>query len=327
LRGVLAPAPVLADLAETCGVPAGTVCRWVLDASGSEGLARTVDVAVHAPLRIALVLVAAVVVTHLLRRAIDRMVLGLASVRQRTRGEGRDQRVATISGVLRAAVTAVIWTIAGITAMQELGLKLGGLVAGATVVGAAVGFGAQTMVRDFLSGFFLLVEDQFVVGDRIDVGVASGQVERVTLRVTQLRDDEGTVWYVPNGRIERVANKTQGYARAVLDVGVAHGTDLARAAAAIHDAAAALCAEPLLAPLVLQGPEGPDGVQSFDSEQVVLRVAVRVQPGAQWRFLRALRARLLDALPAAGVGLPVSTGVVASEGGAPEPVPAADDDE
>ena len=244
---------------------------------------------------------------------------GLATVRARTRGEGNDQRVATISGVLRAAAAAVVWTIAIITILQELGLKLGGLVAGATVVGAALGFGAQALVRDFLSGFFLLVEDQFVVGDRIDIGVASGKVERVTLRVTQLRDDEGTVLeYVPNGRIDRVANKTQGYATAMLDVGVAHGTDLDRAAAAIHDARVALVAEHTWRRWCCRGPKGPDGVQSFDSEKVVLRVlSVRVRPGSQWKLLAALRARLLEALPAAGVGLPVSTGVVASPRAAP----------
>jgi small conductance mechanosensitive channel len=165
------------------------------------------------------------------------------------------------------------------------------------------------------------------VGDRIDVGVASGQVERVTLRVTQLRDDEGTVWYVPNGRIDRVANKTQGYATAILDVGVAHGTDVARAADAIRETARALVAEPTMAPLVLQGPEGPDGVQAFDSEKVVLRISVRVRPGSQWKLLRALRARLLEALPAAGVGLPVSTGVVTSEGAPAETAPSSSHDD
>jgi len=110
-----------------------------------------------------------------------------------------------------------------------------------------------------------------------------------------------------------VANKTQGYATAVLDVSVLHGTDLARAAAAIHDTAAALVAEPTIAPLVLRGPEGPDGVQAFDQDKVVLRVSVRVRPGAQWKILRALRARLLETLPAAGVPLHVSTAVVAAD--------------
>lgn len=306
---------ILTDLEGTCGDPPGALCRWVFDRTESDALAGVADFLVDTPLQIALILVLAWVINRLVSRGITRLVTGLRAVRQRRRGappEVEDQRIHTITGVLRTSASAVIWTITALTILEEIGFELSGLVAGATVAGAAVAFGAQALVRDFLSGFFMLVEDQFVVGDHIDVGMTSGQVEKVTLRITQLRDDAGTVWYVPNGRIDRVANKTQGYAAAVLDVGVAHGTDLARASEVIADTVREVSRQPAFAALVLSDPIGPDGVEDFDADKVVLRVSVRVVAGTQWDFLRALRARLLETLPAAGVGLPVS----ASEGGA-----------
>ena len=110
--------------------------------------------------------------------------------------------------------------------LGEIGINLGPLIAGAGIVGVAVGFGAQSIVKDFLSGMFMLVEDQYGVGDSVDVGLASGTVERMTLRTTILRDTNGSVWYIPNGEIARVGNRSQVWSRAVLDIDVAYDTDL-----------------------------------------------------------------------------------------------------
>ena len=133
-------------------------------------------------------------------------------------------RAATIGQVLRSLSSAVIYTFAAMYVLAELGLQLGPLIAGAGVAGVALGIGAQSLVRDFLSGMFMLIEDQYGVGDVIDVGVASGTVEAVTLRTTRLRDLNGTVWHVPNGTIARIGNQSQQWGRAVVDTLVATGT-------------------------------------------------------------------------------------------------------
>ena len=131
--------------------------------------------------------------------------------------------------MLRSLGTAIIWTFAVIYVLNDLGFNLGPLLAGAGIVGVALGFGSQSLVKDFLSGMFMLIEDQYGVGDIIDVGEAAGVVEEVTLRTTRLRDVNGTVWHVPNGQIVRVGNRSQQWARAVLDIAVAHKTDVAAA--------------------------------------------------------------------------------------------------
>src|SRR5262249_14036331 len=130
-------------------------------------------------------------------------------------------------------VGVVVWTIAAFMILGELGLDLGPLLAGAGIAGVALGFGAQHMVRDFLAGIFLLIEDQFGGGDVIDAGPPSGTVEGVSRRTTRLRDVEGNVWHIPNGNIERVANKSQEWSRALLDIRVSYDTEIDRATEAI----------------------------------------------------------------------------------------------
>ena len=145
------------------------------------------------------------------------------------------QRAETIASVLRSTVTAVVGTIAFIEILGTLGINLGPIVASAGIVGVALGFGAQNLVKDFLSGIFMILEDQYGVGDVIDLGVgdANGTVEAVGLRITRLRDVKGQVWHVRNGEVVRVGNKSQGWSRAVLDVPVAYGNDVAEASAVI----------------------------------------------------------------------------------------------
>ena len=150
----------------------------------------------------------------------------------------RAQRAETIGAVLRSVVAIVIWSIAVLTVLETLGVNLAPLIAGAGIVGVALGFGAQSLVRDFLSGIFMLIEDQFGVGDVIDTGVATGTVEGVSLRTTRLRDVDGVVWHVPNGDILRVGNKSQQWARAVVDVAVAYDADTGAATEVIREVAA-----------------------------------------------------------------------------------------
>ena len=146
-----------------------------------------------------------------------------------TAGSLRDQRTAAISGVLQSGVTFVIYWSPPFLILGELGVDLAPLLAGAGVAGLAIGFGAQSLVKDVVSGIFILLEDQYAVGDIVDLGEATGVVEDVSLRTTRLRAVDGVVWYVPNGEILRVGNMSQHWSRSLLDIEVAYDTDLSRA--------------------------------------------------------------------------------------------------
>ncbi len=202
--------------------------------------------------------------------------------------------------MLRSVVSVVVWSIALLTALDDLGVNLAPLIAGAGIVGLAFGFGAQSLVRDFLSGLFMLLEDQYGVGDLIDVGAATGVVEGVSLRTTRLRDASGTVWHVPNGEVRRVGNFSQEWSRAVVDVGVASGTDVREATRVLEEAVAALAASPEASGLVVGEPQVV-GVERVEREQVVLRVVARTRAIEDDRVARLLRAGLRDRLVAAGI--------------------------
>ena len=191
--------------------------------------------------------------------------------------------------------------------LGELGVNLGPLIAAAGIAGVALGFGAQSLVKDFLAGIFILVEDQYGVGDIIDIGEVSGTlvtgtVEGVSLRATRLRSTNGTVWHVPNGTILRVGNMSQQWARALLDVSVVYGSDLDQAQAVIKRAADELWQDPAWSDEVLEEPE-LWGVENLAPEGVTIRLVVKTQPAEQFRVLRELRARIKAALDAVGVDL------------------------
>lgn len=306
---------------EACGRDAGNVCRFVIDRTDSVGTAKAAQWLTGTPLRIVLVVVVSWIVNRLVRRGIKRFVGKiegsardgrLARLRNRTpsvllnTGEVNLRsaaRAKTIGDVLRSVCTAIIWTFAFFYVISLLGFSLGPLLAGAGVAGVALGFGAQSLVRDFLSGFFMLIEDQFGVGDIIDVGDATGTVEEVTLRVTRLRDQSGTVWHVPNGQILRVANKSQQWARAIVDVAVSPQADLEHAARVVEEAADRVWDLEQAGPDVLDRPEVL-GLEYLGPDAATIRVQGRTRPGAQWRVSRLLRVTIADALGAAGIELP-----------------------
>ena len=255
-----------AELAETCGLEPSFVCREVLERTGSTTLAGAVDWIFAKPVTIAIILIVAWVVVRILDRIIDRFVRSIADgpepTRQLKRGLRRTPivhtlpegsldtavslraapRAQTLGHVLRSIAAGVVWGLAALMVLGELGIDLGPLIAAAGIAGVALGFGAQSLVKDFLAGIFILIEDQYGVGDIIDVGEVSGTlvtgtVESVSLRATRLRSTNGTVWHVPNGTILRVGNMSQQWARALLDVSVAYGSDLDLAQAVIKAAA------------------------------------------------------------------------------------------
>lgn len=315
--------PTDAQIADACGADPGWWCERVYRWTDSKAAAEAVDWLAHKPIRVLFIVIGAWVLNRVVRRAIrllaDRMVKAqsgrLADLRGRapsvlvgTADPRSEARVRTITAVLRSVATTVIYTIAFITALGEVGISIGPLLTGAGIAGVALGFGAQSLVKDFLSGLFMVLEDQYGVGDVIDVGdvggaTVSGVVEGVSLRSTRLRGVDGTVWHVPNGEVRRVGNKSQQWSRALLDIPIAYGSDVDTAVDIIQRTAEAVAAEPDWAQRVLETPEvwgvetiGPDGIQ--------VRLVVKTTPGDQWELMRELRLRIKHALDEAGISLP-----------------------
>jgi small-conductance mechanosensitive channel len=271
-------------------------------------------------LRIALILLVGIVVRWLLHRTIGRLAEGIATGRtgvgRRTPraaaalldasplvGERRAQRARTIGSVLKSTSTGVVAGIVALLALGEVGINLGPLIAGAGVIGVALGFGSQSLVKDFLSGIFMIVEDQYGVGDVVDLGEATGSVEAVGLRVTRLRDVSGTVWYVRNGEILRVGNMSQGWARTVLDIGVAYGEDIGRVQDLLAGVAHELAEDPDWSSLMLEEAE-VWGVEALTADSVVVRLVVKTVPLEQWKVARELRRRIKARFDAEGVEIP-----------------------
>ena len=213
-------------------------------------------------------------------------------------------RAETLTSVLSSAATMVIWSVAGLMILGEVGISLAPLIAGAGIAGVAIGFGAQSIVRDFLTGFFMLVEDQYGVGDVVDVGEVSGTVERVTLRTTVLRDVTGNVWHVPNGEISRVGNMSQLWSRAVLDIDVAYDTDLRYAQGIIQRVADELWEdEEFEGGDIIEPPEAW-GIENLGADGISIRLVVKTDPAEQWAVARELRLRIKEAFDEAGIEIP-----------------------
>jgi small-conductance mechanosensitive channel len=300
----------------------GTWCQQVFSLTNNGWLAASADWLVAKPLRILLILAVAFVARYLIRRLIDRLTTLpgdddgklpalLRPLRERAPEvlgpvviERRRQRARTIGSVLKSVTTFAVYGLAFVLVLGELGINLGPIIASAGIVGVALGFGAQNLVRDFLSGIFMMLEDQYGVGDVVDVGEAIGEVESVGLRITTLRDLSGTVWYVRNGEVLRVGNFSQGYAVAVVDVPVSYTTDVDRANALLGEVAAEVAESPSMSADILEPPEVL-GVENVTAESIQLRLTVKVRPGKQWTVQRAMRARIMQALEDAGFQPPL----------------------
>lgn len=227
------------------------------------------------------------------------------------------QRAATLTSVGVSVLSGVLWFVGFLLILGELNIDLAPLLAGAGVAGIAIGFGAQALIRDFLAGFFIVLEDQYAVGDVVDLGHAIGEVERITLRFTRLRDYEGKVWFIPNGEVQRVGNLSKLWSRAVLDIGIAYEDDIERAEQAMIAAANDVRAANLEFATIIDDPEVL-GVQDFGPSSVVLRMVVRTEPGEQWAVSRAVRGRVKARFDEAGIEIPFAQSVIRirSEGGA-----------
>ncbi|WP_375002298.1 mechanosensitive ion channel family protein [Aeromicrobium sp. CTD01-1L150] len=272
---------------------------------------------IEAGTQIALVVLLAVLILWGARRAIRRVVKRATQGSQRDRrpgaGERRKQRAQALGDLLNSVVTLVIAGVALVTVLGVAGVPIAPLLTSAGILGIALGFGAQTLVKDYLAGIFMILEDQYGVGDWIDMGDAGGEVEAVSLRVTRLRDTEGTVWYVRNGEVLRVGNQSQGWARSVLDVTVAYDTDIDRVCGVLAEVAHEMFVDPEYQGIVLEEPE-VWGVNELAKDGVVVRVAIKTAPLKQWATTRELRARVKNRFDAEGIEIPRSflTGVAPS---------------
>ena len=319
-----AQAAPTADEVAACGPAdeASSLCLAIFRATGNEFLATTADTVIVKPAKVILILLLAFVVNHLIGRAIKRFVRGmtgegvqrrLGTLRERapaalvTTGETTSrravQRAETIGALLRSVTAFAVWSIAALMILGELGLDLGPLIAGAGIVGVALGFGAQHLVRDFISGIFMLVEDQYGVGDVVDAGPATGTVEAVSLRTTRLRDVNGVVWHIPNGTIDRIGNKSQQWSRALLDIQVAYDTDVDFAGDVIKRSILEAWEDEKWRNVILEEPQ-VWGVEDLGADGVTIRVVVKTLPSEQFAVARHLRARIKAAFEGAGIEIP-----------------------
>lgn len=215
----------------------------------------------------------------------------------------QSQRAQTVGSVLRSVASIVIWTVMIVMIIAELGFNIAPVIASAGVVGVALSFGAQSLVKDFLSGIFIVAEDQLGIGDWVDLGEASGEVEAVGLRTTQVRDLEGTLWHVRNGEILRVGNSSQGWARTVVDLPIPYDADIDEMADFLVEATSEALQKPGIKGNVTGKPEYL-GVQTITGESVTLRLLVKTAPAAQFSVGRKLREELKKAMDARGIRMP-----------------------
>jgi small conductance mechanosensitive channel len=283
------------------------------------------------PIRILVIIIVALILRAITRKMITQLIGRMANDGANGSGrpvtgfllnaERRRQRAETVGSVMRSMASFVILGIALLMVLSELNVNLAPLLASAGIAGVAIGFGARNLVTDFLSGMFMILEDQYGVGDLVDAGPASGTVIEVGLRITKLRDVDGTIWYVRNGEIKRVGNRSQGWGTAKVDVQVGYREDVDKVRDLIVTATEHLADDDHWSETVW-GPGEVIGMESITAESVVLQVQVKTMPGQELPVARELRARLKRAFDEAGVRLSEPMRTAADP--APEPAPAAE---
>jgi moderate conductance mechanosensitive channel len=253
------------------------------------------------------ILVVAVVVTvvaRLLVRRFQRKIEGTVSLTQ----DLNLQRAATLTHALSTGAVVLIWTLAILLLLSNLNVNLGPLLASAGVAGVALGFGAQSIVRDTLSGFFILLENQFGVGDIVEVqttaSAVGGKVESLTLRITTLRAFDGTLHLIPNGNIQLVSNKSRGWARAIVDVRVGYGEDVQRVRELLEELFEELRAEPAMRDWLMAGPSVL-GIETLADYGQVVRVVAETRPSKRPDTERVLRERISARLAERGIQVPM----------------------
>jgi small conductance mechanosensitive channel len=269
---------------------------WLLD---------TMSSSVQAGLRIILIIAAAYIGVRFIGIGMTRLESLLVQAGEGTEtvpGSAR-KRVATLTSLLRTIALALVWAVAGVVTLAQVGLDITPILAGAGIVGLAVGFGAQNLVRDLISGFFIVLEDQVHVGDVAIINGTGGLVERITFRTIVLRDLAGVVHVFPHGTINTLANMTRQWSAYVIDVGVAYEEDTDRVVEVMREVAAELKQDPAFTQKMIE-PIEIFGVDDFKESEVVMKARLKTIPMEQWTVGREYRRRLKKAFDARGIEIP-----------------------
>jgi small-conductance mechanosensitive channel len=303
----------LFDMPATCQESDSWTCAAVYDwTGGNESLAHGATWLIGKPLAILVIVIGALLVRWVTAKAIDRVVRRAETASlpgAKHTFNRRAQRAKSLGSLLKSITTTVVYGIAFVMALSEVGMDVAPILASAGVLGLAIGFGAQNLVKDFLSGVMMMIEDQYGVGDAVDLGEAIGTVENVGLRVTRVRDVDGTVWYVRNGEILRVGNQSQNWARTVLDIGVSYSEDLARVREVLTDVAHSLWEDEDYKDVIIEEPE-VWGVQNLAPDAVIVRVTLKTAPMQQWSVAREMRERIKARFDHEGIVMPLPQRVV-----------------
>ncbi len=250
----------------------------------------------------ALFLLGAFLLDRLLRLILKRVQARTPAEEPRTKGE-IERRVTTVTTILRRVGTTVIFVTAGLMVLNDFGVQIGPLLAGLGIAGVALGFGSQYLVRDIITGLFIVLEDQFRVGDVVTIGSFTGLVEHMYLRTTQVRAANGDLHIVPNGQITAVTNLTRQWSRAVLDVGVSYGADLDQVFEALAEVGRQAAADEKVGPAFMEAPEVL-GVMGLGDSTITVRLQGKVEPLRQWELERFLRKRVKEVFDARGIEIP-----------------------
>ncbi len=320
----------LLDIPATCQRSDSVTCAAVYRWTHNDYLAHVAAWAIGKPLTIVALLLLGFAIRWVANRAIHRVVEHAASgsvtgrlFSFRKAGEDkpapsavstgrRVQRARTLGSLLRSSTTGLIFGVIFVMILDQIGINIAPILASAGVLGLAIGFGAQSLVKDFLAGIAMMIEDQYGVGDVVTLGTGnpvSGTVESVGLRVTRIRDVSGTVWYVPNGQILQVGNSSQEWARTVLDIVVGYDEDIERTKRILSEVSHDFREEPEFKGKVLENPE-VWGVESMTADGITIRLVLKTRPLEQWTVARALRERIKRRFDTEGIEQPYPQRVV-----------------
>lgn len=328
---VFADATVLASASPSQAV--ADVTNWWADPATKEWL-------IERPIKIGVIIIVALILHWVSRRVINKLAKssiekkgthsnpinkiglpGALSKKQKDKQEKqlrsidksrenrRISRIKTLATVATSAAAIVVWGWAALAILDQVGVNIAPLIASAGVLGVALGFGAQSLVKDFLSGVFMLLEDQYGIGDTIDLGDGVfGDVEEITLRITTVRDMDGALWYIRNGEILKVANHSDEFSVARIQVPVGLSNDTEKAFEVIEDSVQKIAKSPEVAELLLDKPV-VNGVSDFQPDYLSFRVTVKTLPGSQWQVQRIMQGRVLNSMNDAGVTTPYPYGI------------------
>jgi len=297
--------------APDCAADTGSLCQWIWDNTGIDVVARNGDAALSALLHVLLILLIAAVVRFLLNRAINRLTrltidgatpsalrpLQMQARRAFSRGLSdarRAQRTRAVGSLLKSVSSFLVVSISAVLILAELGIDIAPLLASAGIAGVALAFGAQNLVRDFLAGIFMTLEDQYGIGDTVDLGSASGTVIAVGLRTTTVRAGDGTIWHVRNGEVLRVGNSSQGEAVVTINLPLPYDADAAAAGAIALRRATELAESEEFSAVIVEAPQLL-GIVDLAPGVVTIGLNATVQTGQQDAYLRAVRAAIKEA--------------------------------